>query len=52
MRGFRASSAVACACTALAIAGCALAIAGCGESAHDQVQAKVSQFLTAIAAHD
>jgi len=45
MRGFRASSAVACACAALAIAGC-------GESAHDQVQSKVSQFLSAIAAHD
>ncbi len=46
MRGFRASSAVACICA------CALAVAGCGASAHDQVQAKVSQFLSAIASHD
>jgi hypothetical protein len=45
MRGLRASSAVACACVALAVAGC-------GASAHDQVQSKVSQFLSAIASHD
>jgi hypothetical protein len=46
MRGFRASSAVAWICA------CALAVAGCGASAHDQVQSKVSQFLSAIASHD
>jgi hypothetical protein len=28
------------------------ALAGCGTSAHDQVQSKVTQFLTAISKHD
>jgi hypothetical protein len=45
MRAIRARTVVAGACAAAALAGC-------GASAHDQVQSKVSQFLTAISAHD
>jgi hypothetical protein len=45
MRAIRARTLVAGACAAAALAGC-------GASAHDQVQSKVSQFLTAISAHD
>jgi hypothetical protein len=38
--------------TAVVAAACAPAVAGCGASAHDQVQAKVEQFVRATAAHD
>jgi hypothetical protein len=45
MRAIRPRTVVACACAAAVLAGC-------GTSAHDQVQSKVSQFLTAISRHD
>jgi hypothetical protein len=47
MRAIRPRTVVACAC-----ACAAAALAACGTSAHDQVQSKVSQFLTAISRHD
>jgi hypothetical protein len=44
---------VSCACVCVCVcAALAVAVAGCGTSAHDQVQSKVGQFLTAISAHD